>query len=591
MIELKKKEKPLERSGSRTMLVCGGILMLLLAYFSWTTVYSSDDYWYSTFWDNGLGRYLELMDYHYERFNGRVLVHVLAHIVLHFDRWAFVLMCCGLCAAAAWAAGSGGNHVREQRSAVHCCFLIGMLCMPLDIFNQGVTWISAACNYLFPAVLACLMAVSLERRSNWCFLLAFLCGATTEQMGLAAVVMAAVYAIYDLLCRRGVRQGLLSVGLAVLGVVTIFLSPATANRADARVRMDNLEVILNTFRKAILREANYLTDNPAPVLLMLAILVLGAVILWREKAWKWPVLPAGLGAVLLVVGALGDADAIRIAGFIAAFLMLAVMAVLLMVVGRSYAGVITLTGLAAAAVMLPTNTVEPRVMLPVYLLLLVSACVLAGELLIRPALPVLGGTVLAVAVSVPAIMGYWHNYQIDLQNERFARDDREKGTIRYCVDYDQTYTWIKADYDHYFRMKYMESIGLPEETPAQFFSWSDNPASIECAGMKLLRNPWNADDGTLMLPLREITETLGGSLEWTPEHRIVILDGFCLELIPLDGSRFLIRSVDQEKGPAEFEVMWKLKSGDTYIDALFFEQGFGLSVREEPDKGLVIVNK
>lgn len=573
------------------MLVCGGILMLLLAYFSWTTVYSSDDYWYSTFWDNGLGRYLELMDYHYERFNGRVLVHVLAHIVLHFDRWAFVVMCCGLCAAAAWAAGSGGNLVRKKRFTVQCCFLIGMLCMPLDIFNQGVTWISAACNYLFPAVLTCLLAAALERRRNWCFLLAFLCGATTEQMGLSAVVLAVVYTIYDLLRRRGILRGVVSTGLAMLGVVTIFLSPATANRADTRVRMDNLEMILNTFRKAILREANHLTQNPAPVLVMLAILVLGAVILWREKAWKWPVLPAGLGAVLLIVGALGDADAIRITGFVAAFLMLAVMAVLLMVVGRGYAGALTLTGLAAAAVMLPTNTVEPRVMLPVYLLLLGSACVLAGELLNRPALPVLVGTVLAVAVSVPAIMGYWHNYQIDLQNERFARDDREKGAIRYCVDYDQTYTWVKADSDPYFRMKYMESIGLPEQTPAQFFSWSDNPTWIACAGTTLVRYLWIADDGTFMMPLREVTETLGGSLEWTTDRRAVTIDGYCLELIPLDGSKFLIRSADQEKGPAEFEVMWKLKNGDTYIDALFFEQGFGLSVREDPDKGLVTVNK
>ena len=472
MTEQRIKEKtPLLRD-DRIMVLCGGVLMLLMGYFAWITVYSSDDYWYSTFWDNGLRAYLDLMVYHYQEFNGRVLVHVLAHIVLHFGRWAFAVMCCGLCTAAAWSAGAAFGLERVQRRTVHSLFLIGILCMPLDIFNQGVTWMSASCNYLFPAALACLMAAALERQSRWCFLLAFLTGATTEQMGLAAVALAAVYTIHDLLVRRGVLRGLVSTGLAALGVVTIFLSPATASRADRRVHMDSLEVILKTFRKAILQEAELLTENPAPVLVMLAVLALGAVLLWREKGWKWTAVPAGLGCVMLTAGAFGS-DMVCVAGFVAAFLALALMAVLLMAGGRAYTGALTLTGLAAAAVMLPTNTVEPRVMLPVYLLLLVAACVLAGELLSRPVLPVLGGAVLAVAVSVPAILGYWHNYQIDLENAHYAQQDRDQEAIRYCIDYDMDYTWIKPDFDPYFRMKYLESIGLPETGKVQFFSWGD----------------------------------------------------------------------------------------------------------------------
>lgn len=586
MTEQRIKEKKTLGLEQWIMVLCGGALMVLLGYFAWTTVYSSDDYWYSTFWDHGLGHYLELMDYHYQEFNGRVLVHVLAHIVLHFDRWAFVVMCCGLCTAAAWSAGTASGLDRAQRRTVHCLFLTGLLCMPLDIFNQGVTWISASCNYLFPAALACLMAAALERRSRWCFLLAFLTGATTEQMGLAAVALAAVYTIHDLLVRRGVLRGLVSTGLAALGVVTIFLSPATANRADARVHLDSLAVILETFRKAILREAELLTENPAPVLVMLAVLVLGAVLLWREKGWKWTAVPAGLGCVMLLAGAFGS-DGVCVAGFVAAFLALALMAVLLMAAGRAYAGALTLTALAAAAVMLPTNTVEPRVMLPVYFLLLLSACVLAAETVRHRAAVAAAGLVLAVLVSIPAIGGYWANYQVDLMNEDFARQDREREAVRYCTDYNMEYTWVKADYDPYFRMKYLESIGLPETGKVEFFSMHEEQVLLRYEDQFLVGSPWTSPEGTLMLPLREVAEALGGSVEWTPERQTVSLDGVVLELEPVGNSEFRIRL----DGDRELRIGWLLRGSAAYCDAALFEEGFGITIRMDTENGFCYLEK
>ena len=45
---------------------------------------SADDFWYSTFLDGGVAQFLELSRYHYEVFNGRVLVHLAAQVILHF---------------------------------------------------------------------------------------------------------------------------------------------------------------------------------------------------------------------------------------------------------------------------------------------------------------------------------------------------------------------------------------------------------------------------------------------------------------------------------------------------------------------------
>ena len=583
------KENRSQRLEQRLMLLCSGALLLLLAYFSWTTVYSSDDYWYSTFWDHGLSRYLELMDYHYEQFNGRTLVHALAHIVLHFGRGAFVLMCCGLCTAAVWAAGKGSGLDRQKWIPLSCFFLIGILCMPLDIFNQGVTWISAACNYLFPAALSCLMAASLSCGSRWSFLLAFLCGATTEQMGLASAVLAAVYAVYGLVRRKRFLRELGCTIVSLLGTATIFLSPATANRAGTGIRMDSLEMILDTFRQAILREAEILTGNPAPLLVMATVLVMGAAVLWRRKDWKWAAIPAGIGTLMLAVGALGT-EGVRVAGFVAAFVSLALMAVLLMAGDCSFAGALTLTGLAAAAVMLPTNTVEPRVMLPVYFLLLVVACVLTAEVIRRPGLPVLAGAVLTVVVCVPAMVGYWHNYQIDLENAAYAREDREKEAVRYCVDYDMTYTWVKADFDPYFRMKYLESIGLPETGNVDFFSWEDMPFRFRCGERVLVRSSLITEDGTVLFPLREMIETLGGSLEWTAERRAIGLGDRVLELEPVENGQFLVRWTDDAGMEREIMVTWILQNGDTYCAADLLTQGLDLQIRLDEDAHCYIVD-
>ena len=586
MTEQRIKEKKTLGLEQWIMVLCGGALMVLLGYFAWTTVYSSDDYWYSTFWDHGLGHYLELMDYHYQEFNGRVLVHVLAHIVLHFDRWAFVVMCCGLTGAACFAMLRGAGVEKDRSLTAVCLFLTGLLCTPLQVFNQGVMWISASCNYFFPAVLVCLMAAAMERESKWAFPLAVLCGATTEQMGLASAALAAVYAIYSLLRRKGVLRNLACTVLALLGVLTIFLSPATAKRADARVHMDGLAVILETFRKAILREADILTENPAPILVMLAILVFGALILCREKGWKWTAVPAGLGCIMLLAGAFGS-DGVCVAGFVAAFLALALMAVLLMAAGRAYAGALTLTALAAAAVMLPTNTVEPRVMLPVYFLLLLSACVLAAETVRHRAAVAAAGLVLAVLVSIPAIGGYWANYQVDLMNEDFARQDREREAVRYCTDYNMEYTWVKADYDPYFRMKYLESIGLPETGKVEFFSMHEEQVLLRYEDQFLVGSPWTSPEGTLMLPLREVAEALGGSVEWTPERQTVSLDGVVLELEPVGNSEFRIRL----DGDRELRIDWLLRGSAAYCDAALFEEGFGITIRMDTENGFCYLEK
>ena len=578
------------KPGAKAVFLVNGALLMLLAYFAWTTVYSSDDYWYSTFWDQGLMHYLELMEYHYQVFNGRVLVHVLAHIVLHFGRWAFVLMCCGLCVLGSWivAGASGGSEDRFQ--VVLCAMLMGIFCMPLGMFNQGLMWISASCNYLFPVILACGLALLLQRQSRWAPLMAFLCGATTEQMGIAAVVMCVAYLIRGILRRNGILHGIGCTALASVGVFTIFHSPATQNRTED-VLWDGLEEFLEILRKSIIQEKNLLIKNPAPVFIMVLVLVLGAVLLWRMYGLKWPVFPAALGGAALLVGSMSAHEAGYV-GFVIGFFALAVLGAILMKHDIGIGGVLILAALTAAAVMLPTSTIEPRVMMPVYMLFLLACCSLVAML--RPKLELFRW--LAVTALIPVLMmtgstisGYWYNYQIDEANKAYAREAAGKSYIRYCTDYDMDYTWIKADNKEYFQEKYVESLGFPESFPVRYFSNFIQSTPILCGDTEIVRLSIAQEDGKVIFPLREIVEAVGGSLEWYERRMVVVIQGTEYELWVPDDDVVTITWTDETGVSREYSGLRALLNWTTYCEESVFTQAFGLKVRLDGDSGYYIV--
>ena len=564
------------KNSAKALNAVNACLLALLGYFAWTTVYSSDDYWYSTFWDGGLRQYWDLMVLHYETFNGRVLVHVLAHIILHFEGWAFMLVCFGLVLLSVWVLSKGSGFGADRFRIMLLLFLTGLFCMPGTMFHQALMWISASCNYLFPSVLVCLLTVALERRSGWAYLLAFLCGATTEQMGLASTALCAAFAARAMLQKKNARQGIVCAVLDLVGVMTIFLSPATQNRAERKVPLDSLEALLEILRKSILREVGLLTENPAPLVVMLLVLGLGALVLWRRAGLKWPAVPAAVGCAALIVGSLGSEN-IALTGYCIGFGALAVIGVGLMLRGEGICGGLILAALAAAAVMLPTDTIAPRVMLPVYLLLLLADCVLLTVQIPRTermAVPAAAALALVLVMMAPAVKGYWYNRQVDRINAALVEEDRDGPYIRYCIDYDMDYTWYKAGDDGYFQNKYVESVGLPESTPVRFFSENARMAPVFSGGTELVRLSLEAEDGKAMFPLRPIVEIMGGKLDWYGSSMVVYLDGTEYR-IRLPADAMVVTWTDAAGVQRELRTARCLHCGATYCGGSLLTDAFG----------------
>ena len=583
-------EKQNRRSGVKILLPVNGVLMLLLVYFAWTTVYSSDDYWYSTFWNEGLTHYLEMMVFHYQTINGRMLVHALAHIVLHFDSWAYALVCCGQCVIAAWAVTKASGMKRDRFHAVLFVLLTGILCMPLEIFSQGLMWISASCNYLFPVVLSSLLITALVGESWWALLLAFLCGATTEQMGLAVTAVCLVWTGLALRRRRGaLRYGLCTL-LALGGVLTIFLSPATRLRAEQHVRFEEL---LEIMQKDLLLEIEHLTANPVPLLIMLAVLGFGALALWSGAGLRWPAVPAALGAAALIVGSFGS-DVASMVGYGIGFASLAVLGWMLLIRDYETVGSLILTGLASAAVMLPTDTIGPRVMLPVYLLLLLAGgCLLVMQLprVERLAIPAAAALAVILVISVPAVRGFWHNFQMDARNKAFAREDAQKPFVRYCIDYDMDYTWVKASFDGYFQTKYVESVGLPMTTPVRFFSEKEQMDLIRCNNQELVWLSVLRDDGTVLFPLGEVVETIGGSLDWYGNWMVVELDGISYELRTPDEDTVVATWTEVSGAEHEIWGVRTLACSATYCSSEILTDAFDLKIAWDEQSGCYMISQ
>lgn len=229
------------RSNTARLLTTAALLALPagLCLLALTTVYSADDFFYCTFFDGGLAGWFGQMAEHYRTFNGRMLVHVAATVILRAGNWLFgaaVLLCC----LGIWHF-SGAYLGREGPWRLSLLlFFGGVLLLPRPIMVEGVLWISACCNYLLPTAMIFCQLWAVKRAAGegkarvLGLVLSFLCGATTEQCGLAACAVGLEAVLWALRFDRArLRYGGACLMCSALGLGTILLSPGTHIRIRA----------------------------------------------------------------------------------------------------------------------------------------------------------------------------------------------------------------------------------------------------------------------------------------------------------------------------------------------------------------------
>lgn len=514
-------------------LVAAAALVWML-FFQSLMVFNADDFYYAAFWDDGFSQFIQNTISHYQTFNGRMLVHIVAQSVLFF-RSSLV---CALAATATlfsisllWCSLLARDGTPISHSIPIATVLLGLILQTLDhrLLRESLLWVSAFYNYVFPMVLL-LGGLCLQRR---CFrrpapmallalvLIQFLAGATTELYGAMAVGCALFYGLRQMITGKKPWSALLTslVGTAFSlgGLLTVLYSPATQARMQAEVsssgvwdvlpmRLAKLFRVLSTGRDSIQLAGLFflllfilaLLDRRQPRLLLLSGPLLLALLLLSRQEAESSVCVLSLSGCLLL-------------GLICLFSPT-----------LFHPGLLLLAGLGSLALISITNSIDLRTTFP-FLLALSLACIaltlplcqsVVRRLDDRLSLPfllvgLLAATLTAVAPDLPH---YLYNHQVEQDNLARIRQSYDTGLLYYNMDYDLEYrhspmyrngTFLNSFYSCYHIKNtdiYMDS----RQRPILYIN-----------GRRLHATAYRTEDG-LYFPLVETITALGGQIAWDP---------------------------------------------------------------------------
>lgn len=475
------------------------LLWILLAlavipvfYLHLTALRAADDFYYSTFWMNGPAEFWQLTMRHYERFNGRALVHAVAQTVLAFPPVVFALTNTVLLMGIGFLGGRLQGVPEKSRAILWAIFffLLQLLLLPTSVITQGLLWASASYNYMLPVFLTLLALWLLhefleEKKHRFFFFPLFLlaqlaAGATTEQSGIMAVAATGIYGLCWVVRHPRDWWKLLPAPLlAAAGWLTIFFSPATQRRVKSGSSLDveQLEVYFSKMTQAL-----FSPDGMLLPLLLAAVLVVTCLLVpsTRKKL--------GRATLSLLVG-----------------------------------------GLAATLVMLPTDSFDFRTMVPTSLMLLLVSARCAVLLLglfktgsHMPLLCGLGGVALCITISAPLLAGVTQNYALELENRNAVKQAQQTGVLHYSMDYDTRWCYPRLMYtESSFYQRFLQANGVEDCT---VYLESNHMKPVYLGG-KLLSVPGYETDGKVFFSLRDIIEGYGGTVTYQDSILTVTLDG------------------------------------------------------------------
>lgn len=567
--------------------VCSALLFLLF----FLQIYSCDDHLYTCFLDHGLGKFLELMQWHYKEWNGRLLVHGVASVALHFGHISVAVMglafLWGCCLLGLRLSGAKGLPLT---GLVLC--LAGILLLPLAVLQEGVMWISAFYNYVFPFLLLAALLLLLRRqrsaeRLRWyeapaLLLLAFCCGFSTELYGLLCCALLGWTLLWALL-RREKRPWLILPALAAAagGLALILLSPATAGRAGEELRFDAESLLEN------LKAQGALLRSYDCMLPLFVGLQAGLALFGRQKGKALPGCLCAAGALfpvlLLVLPEQGP-------GWLSYPALLAVLlaeALLLTLRGEEGMGLLLLAAPLVQLIMLFTQSYVPRTLVACTLPLLpvLGACVERGGLRAWPRLALaLLLTAAALAVTLPSVPDRAYNYRISRQNEASAERARSTGVMEAQLDCDPRYNYHFDFMDPMFPW-FLRHHGLtPEQTvihPAA------NRKPLIFVNGKQVDTPAILGRQTTFYQLRSIAEGIGAEFECPEPYRYRLSwEGVTVSLdCDADSAHYrntVVRWTDPEGETRQFRTRVQYLYGceEPFCDEAFFQKVWGLQFEQ-----------
>lgn len=567
-----------------------------LIFLAGTATRSADDFWYASFFAATPEQFFDLTREHYMTFNGRVLVHIIAQYILYRGNIAFAVLMFLLMGTAPFLAEEG-TRTWEQRLGAMLLFYLGAATLPLEVARQSLTWVSAFCNYVLPTVMVLLQIKLLFRFAEkggiglgfLCALQSLLCGATTEQSGVVALCVALFSVFYCI--PKGWKRPLACLGstlCALGGLATIFASPATQIRTEAETGA--LETLWERLFQGLMDQSDIFWRNGW--ILILEGLLLAAIFLLARREGRnrlcW--LTGGCGVLyIFACFAAFLVPAGRAWAYLVCLCLLLPSAFLLWLLGWRQWGALILCSLAALAVILPTRSNAPRTMLPALLYLLAAVSQLIGELIPGKGrawllYPALFGV--ALCIVCPQIPVYRQNCQVEILNKAYVEASHESGVLYHCMDYNEEYSHTKVHMDGFTYGHFLEAEGFVAGEDEIYFYGTGLP-KVFVNGKRAISPAIKGEGGNWLLPLRDIVEGLGGTVEAGSTIRVLLEDTECyLEPYGEQAVRLNARIFTEEyKGPWHRGVAERSKTYFcTCISEHLFTDFLGLEVKFREDE-------
>lgn len=503
------------------------------------TVYS-DDYWYGTFFRNGLRGFVRNTIAHYKETNGRVLVHILIPILLLADTKIFAVVS-PILTALLFAVGLRAQDRRLPLPALLTGTALAALTVlgsEIQYLRMSLYWLSAYFNYAFPLLFPLLTLWLLEREGKplkgataALYLCALLSGMGTEQSGVVSLVVLWGYWLCALLSKKkNARRALHCALLTSAGYVTILLAPGSHQRIGRGIDGGLLSVLRpGVFAPRFFDVMSYLCGYGFWNLLFAAFCLLTAGLWLADKRYPKPLL-AGIpaAAAVLTLWALGLGRPLAVLT-----VLYTLYAAAWMLVREETRKTALLTLGAGASVMFLTVTTlyYARTFFPC-VLLFILVCWSLFFTVFRGAKPLLPRAVCAalavvlLARYVPIYRGYAANKAVVDRNLAAVEAAKNGAELTLSIDLDADYRFTMFFEGGYFLANFLRYYELPEDTPVRFTSDVWDVSGVE-AGGKTSTFPALERGGMLLLPIEFVFQSLGErcDFDWTDHTFTMTHDG------------------------------------------------------------------
>lgn len=520
--------------------VLGLALVLQFAVNTQLTLYS-DDYWYGTFFQDGLWGFLRHTAQHYLSTNGRVFVHILIPILLLGGTALFAVIS-PACTALLFLLGLRVQDRELPRGALLLAGGMGMLSLlgsEIQYLRMSLYWLSAYFNYAFPLIfpLAAGWGAGLARQGKCgrrgfaaLCLCAFVSGASTEQVGLAALVFAiGGWLLWDWHKPTAKKLAPLPL-LTAAGYATILLAPGSHARMERGIDGGILSVLdPQTFVSRFFDVMHYLCGFPFWNVLFAALCLLLGLLCLTDKGLPRHLLSGfAAGAAVLVLAFTGPEKALAV---LTVLYTLYAAATLLSCPRYQATGLLLLGAGASVMMLIVTTLYYARTFFPCILLFLMAAWSLAFRLL--PRCPKLAGAGVLAALAVvflaryaPIYQGYAANKAVIDENLQAIEESRATGQLSLSIDLDPDYRFTMFFEGSYFLQNFLQYYRLPADIPVEFTSEVWDVSGLEAGGQRSAF-PCLEKEGELLLPVEFLFQATGNAytFHWTDHTASITFGG------------------------------------------------------------------